>query len=162
MVTTEQFEFTLRKAEFCSKYHKYTSELDYLTAEDYNGLNEDGKVFLVFEFELKYIGKTQRDHTGYDRYYIGEGIKLEYNNDYIFEPTVYVAGEPSSTRYDIDWIYTYGTSINKTSFDLEPLNDTTYLARGFFEVAPEVKDNTSASLKLIFEGNVYNLRTINY
>lgn len=80
-------------------------------------------------------------------YYIEQEKELElnYNDGYIIEPdTAYVN---IGDNFD-NWIYVAGTSINTKRLEVDPLEETTYILRGAFEVSEKVETETENSLKL--------------
>lgn len=161
IITDKDFEITLRNAEFGSNYYRNGTGNKYMTAND-NEYYEKGKCFLTFEYTIKYVGKTKID---YNQYEIGQDIKLDYNSGYIFEVESVCIQNKNENENDenvVTWSLTHaGPGVwtgNKKEITFEPLDDTTYLARGVFKIPNEIKENSSAPLKLVFEGNEYNLR----
>ncbi len=162
LLTNKGFEITLRNAEFGSNYYRNGTGYKYMTAND-NEYYEKDKCFLVFEYTIRYVGKTKID---YNQYEIGQDIKLDYNNGYIFEvESVCIQNKNENKNKNNDnevtWSLTHaGPGVwtgNKKEITFEPLDDTIYLARGVFKIPKEIKENSSAPLKLVFEGNEYNL-----
>ena len=145
----KDWDFKLVNVEFSNKYGKSMTDCFITSKDEYesDGHNfvcshdraESDKTFLLFELQMEYKGNKKLSIN------LEKELELNYNDGYIIEPdTAYVN---IGDNFD-NWVYVAGTSINTKRLEVDPLEETTYILRGAFEVSEKVETETENSLKL--------------
>ena len=131
--TTDNFEVTLTRVEFADSLANIKNGEDYLlpTTEGSTMIASSGKTFLMFEMELKFIGKEGGAMV------IG-GNTVSYGDGYIFSD--YEAYVLENGAWELKWREESGA---QTSYFItpEPLSDTIYTFRGYYELPIATRDN---------------------
>ena len=148
--TTENFEVTLTRVEFANSLTNIKNSEDYLlpATEGSTMTASSGKTFLMFEMELKFIGKEGGSMA------IG-GNTVSYGDGYTFSD--YEAYVLENGTWELKFREESG---NQTSYYItpEPLSDTIYTFRGYYELPIETRDNEDESLLMMvnIQGNHFN------
>ena len=148
--TTENFEVTLTRVEFADSLTNIKNSEDYLlpATEGSTMTASSGKTFLIFEMELKFIGKEGGAMA------IG-GNTVSYGDGYTFSD--YEAYVLENGTWELKFREESG---NQTSYYItpEPLSDTIYTFRGYYELPIATRDNKDESLLMMvnIQGNHFN------
>ena len=148
--TTENFEVTLTRVEFADSLTNIKNSEDYLlpATEGSTMTASSGKTFLMFEIELKFIGKEGGSMA------IG-GNTISYGDGYTFSD--YEAYVLENGTWELKFREESG---NQTSYYItpEPLSDTIYTFRGYYELPIATRDNEDESLLMMvnIQGNHFN------
>jgi len=108
------------------------------------------KTYLLFELQMEYKGNKKKSLN------FEKELELDYNNGYIVTPdTAYVN---IGNKWN-NWIYVAGEAINTKKLEVDPLESTTYILRGAFEISDKIETETNKSLKLNLPFNLeYTIR----
>lgn len=148
--TTENFEVMLTKMEFADSLVNIKNSEDYLLPATQGSTMTagSGKTFLMFEMELKFIGKEGGAMA------IG-GNTVSYGDGYIFSD--YEAYALENGTWELKWREENG---NQTSYYItpEPLSDTVYKFRGYYELPVAVRDQEEEPLFMMvnIQGSHFN------
>lgn len=148
--TTENFEVTLTRVEFADSLTNIKNSEDYLlpATEGSTMTASSGKTFLMFEIELKFIGKEGGSMA------IG-GNTISYGDGYTFSD--YEAYVLENGTWELKFREESG---NQTSYYItpEPLSDNIYTFRGYYELPIATRDNEDESLLMMvnIQGNHFN------
>lgn len=144
----EDWEFKLVNVEFSDIIGNTMSEF-YLTSSYHKGDDrfyvkaESDKTFLLFELQMEYKGNKKLSIN------FEEELELNYNDGYIVEPfdvNVNIGGKWDKLD---NWVYVAGTRFDDTEkLEVDPLDETTYILRGVFEVSEKVETEIENSLVL--------------
>ncbi len=148
--TTENFEVTLTRVEFADSLTNIKNSEDYLLPATEGSIMtaSSGKTFLMFEIELKFIGKEGGSMA------IG-GNTISYGDGYTFSD--YEAYVLENDTWELKFRKESG---NQTSYYItpEPLSNTIYIFRGYYELPIATRDNEDESLLMMvnIQGNHFN------
>ena len=141
----KDWEFKLVNVEFSDIIGNTLTEF-YLTSSYDKGDNrfyvkaESDKTFLLFELQMEYKGNKKLSIN------FEEELELNYNDGYIVEP--FDASVNIGDKWD-NWVYVAGTRADNTEkLEVDPLEETTYILRGVFEVSEKVETEIENSLIL--------------
>lgn len=145
VITLPDWEIKVTKISDGDKICKDPQSKYYMLPRSYyksSQTAEKDKTFVIVSFEVKYLGKENKNFS--------PGITLDYNNGYKFEKTQISYKANSSNR-------TYWENSAPT---YKPLEEG-YEGRAYFSVPKEVVENKEAPLKLILnweEEFIYDIR----
>lgn len=148
--TTKNFEVTLTRVEFTDSLTNIKNSEDYLLPATEGSIMtaSSGKTFLMFEIELKFIGKEGGAMA------IGGNI-ISYGDGYTFSD--YGAYVWENGTWELKWREESGS---QTSYYItpEPLSDTVYKFRGYYELPVATKDNEDEPLSMMvnIQGTHFN------
>lgn len=159
MKTTENFEVTLTQVDFAKQLVDGSGALKNIllpTEEKTEYVASEGKVFLVYTAELNYIGKEEMNAS------LG-AFELNYADGYNFKDyRVRILRDNGKSG----WVKLRNTSqsgsVSMEFCKFEPLMDTEYILRGYFEVpevvATNVEEPLTMTVNILGEKFTYTIR----
>ena len=126
------------------------------TEEDTGYVAEDGKIFVVYDLDLNYIGKENMNAS------LGM-FELNYGDGYVFEDyRVQILRDNGKMGWTKLRETSPSGSVSMYFCTFEPLMDTKYILRGYFEVpevvATEESEPLTMTVNILGEKFIYTVR----